>query len=108
MSGVKGLIPMADLFGHSPVCGSNAGLPPVIEASAAMHHLLSAVDSFLYSHHVSRDGHRAGPGNVRRGTYPLVPCTSNGAGHPGATSASIGERKWCSHSQAGKILSKVS
>lgn len=50
ISGVNGLVAMADFFGYSPVCGSNSSLPPVIEASAALYHLLSAVDSFLYSH----------------------------------------------------------
>ncbi|XP_030456369.1 uncharacterized protein LOC115677355 [Syzygium oleosum] len=50
MSGVNGSVAMADFFAHSPACGSNAGLPPVIEASAALYHLLSAVDSSLHSH----------------------------------------------------------
>lgn len=52
----------------------NSGLPLVIEASDALYHLLSTVDSFLYSHLVNRDGLRTGPGNVRQGTYPSVPC----------------------------------
>ncbi|XP_048133379.1 uncharacterized protein LOC115744600 [Rhodamnia argentea] len=50
MSGVDGSVAMADFFAHSTACGSNAGLPPVIEASAALYHLLSAVDSSLHSH----------------------------------------------------------
>lgn len=50
MSGVNGSVAMADFFAHSPACGSKAALPPVIEASAALYHLLSTVDSSLHSH----------------------------------------------------------
>lgn len=48
--GGSGVISMADFFSHSPLEGARAGMPPVIEASAALYHLLSTVDSSLYSH----------------------------------------------------------
>uniref|UniRef100_A0A2P2KIH8 Uncharacterized protein LOC105119706 n=1 Tax=Rhizophora mucronata TaxID=61149 RepID=A0A2P2KIH8_RHIMU len=50
MSGAHGSVSMADLFSHSPVLGSHSGLPPVIEASSALYHLLSVVDPSLHSH----------------------------------------------------------
>lgn len=50
MSGVNRSVAMADFFAHSPACGSKAALPPIIEASAALYHLLSTVDSSLHSH----------------------------------------------------------
>ncbi|RYR13742.1 hypothetical protein Ahy_B04g070574 isoform A [Arachis hypogaea] len=50
MSGVRGSVAMADFFSSFPVAGSQTGLPPVIEASTALYHLLCLVDSSLYSH----------------------------------------------------------
>ena len=50
MNGSHGSVAMADFFSYSPVAGSHTGLPPVIEASAALYTLLSHVDSSLYSH----------------------------------------------------------
>ncbi|MED6218841.1 hypothetical protein PIB30_030284 [Stylosanthes scabra] len=50
MSGVRGSVAMADFFSSFPLAGSQTGLPPVIEASTALYHLLSLVDSSLYSH----------------------------------------------------------
>ncbi|KAF5742902.1 hypothetical protein HS088_TW09G00964 [Tripterygium wilfordii] len=50
MSGGRGYIAMADFFSPSPASGSQSGLPPVIEASTALYHLLSIVDSSLHSH----------------------------------------------------------
>ncbi|KAF5725949.1 TBC1 domain family member 5-like [Tripterygium wilfordii] len=50
MSGAHGSIAMADFFAPAPTGGSHSGLPPVIEASAALYHLLSIVDSSLHSH----------------------------------------------------------
>ena len=50
MNGAHGSVAMADFFSYSPVAGSHTGMPPVIEASAALYHLLSHVDSSLYSH----------------------------------------------------------
>ncbi|CAL5199287.1 unnamed protein product [Lathyrus oleraceus] len=50
MNGAHGSVAMADFFSYSPVPGSHTGLPPVIEASTALYHLLSHVDSSLYSH----------------------------------------------------------
>lgn len=50
MSGAHGAVAMADYFSASPAGGSHTGLPPVIEASSALYHLLSIVDSYLYSH----------------------------------------------------------
>ncbi|KAJ6812265.1 TBC1 domain family member 5-like protein B-like [Iris pallida] len=49
MSGAHGVIAMADFFAPSPV-GSSTGLPPVIEASSALYHLLSIIDSSLHNH----------------------------------------------------------
>ncbi|KAJ8767419.1 hypothetical protein K2173_017463 [Erythroxylum novogranatense] len=50
MSGAHGSVAMADFFSPSPAVGSHSGLPPVIEASSALYHLLSIVDSSLHSH----------------------------------------------------------
>lgn len=50
MKGYHGSVAMADFFSSSPVAGSHTGLPPVIEASTALYHLLSVVDSSLHSH----------------------------------------------------------
>ncbi|KAK7281167.1 hypothetical protein RIF29_08908 [Crotalaria pallida] len=46
----NGSVAMADFFSSSPVPGSHTGLSPVIEASNALYHLLSLVDSSLHSH----------------------------------------------------------
>ncbi|OIW07735.1 hypothetical protein TanjilG_11893 [Lupinus angustifolius] len=45
-----GSVATADFFSQSPLAGSLSGLPPVIEASTALYHLLSLVDSSLHSH----------------------------------------------------------
>lgn len=50
MSGTNGSVSMAEFFSPSPAVGSHTSLPPVIEASAALYHLLSLVDSSLHSH----------------------------------------------------------
>lgn len=50
MSGAHGSVSMAEFFSPSPAVGSHTGLPAVIEASAALYHLLSFVDSSLHSH----------------------------------------------------------
>ncbi|KAF5191545.1 Tbc1 domain family member [Thalictrum thalictroides] len=50
MGGACGDVAMADYFSPFPCIGSHTGLPPVIEASSAFYHLLSIVDSSLYSH----------------------------------------------------------
>ncbi|XWS70988.1 hypothetical protein CRYUN_Cryun03dG0098300 [Craigia yunnanensis] len=50
MSGSHGSVAMADFFAPSPAAESHSGLPPVIEASSALYHLLSIVDSSLHSH----------------------------------------------------------
>ncbi|KAI4381130.1 hypothetical protein MLD38_007238 [Melastoma candidum] len=50
MSGANGSVALADFFAHSTSVGPRAGLPPVIEASAALYHLLLTVDSSLHSH----------------------------------------------------------
>ncbi|KAJ6814406.1 TBC1 domain family member 5-like protein B-like [Iris pallida] len=49
MSGAHGVVAMADFFSPSPV-GSSMGLPPVIEASSALYHLLSIIDASLHNH----------------------------------------------------------
>ncbi|KAJ6819013.1 TBC1 domain family member 5-like protein B-like [Iris pallida] len=49
MSGARGVVAMADFFSPSPV-GSSTGLPPVIEASSALYHLLSVIDASLHNH----------------------------------------------------------
>lgn len=50
MNGSGGDVAMADFFSPFPFSNSSTGFPPVIEASAALYHLLSKVDSSLYSH----------------------------------------------------------
>ncbi|GMH16437.1 hypothetical protein Nepgr_018278 [Nepenthes gracilis] len=50
MSGAGGAVAMAEFFSHSPAGTSQTGLPSVIEASLALYHLLSIVDSSLHSH----------------------------------------------------------
>ncbi|XP_050372880.1 uncharacterized protein LOC126790612 [Argentina anserina] len=50
MSGANGSLSMAEFFSPSPAVGSQTSLPPVIEASAALYHFLSLVDSSLHSH----------------------------------------------------------
>ncbi|KAF3972020.1 hypothetical protein CMV_004442 [Castanea mollissima] len=50
MSGAHGSVAMADFFSPTPAGGSYTGLPPVLEASSALYHLLSLVDSSLHSH----------------------------------------------------------
>ncbi|CAA2975398.1 TBC1 domain family member 5 homolog A-like [Olea europaea subsp. europaea] len=50
MSGAGGAIAMAEFFSPSPFGNSHFGFPPVIEASAALYHLLSIVDSSLHGH----------------------------------------------------------
>ncbi|KAG2692020.1 hypothetical protein I3760_08G033700 [Carya illinoinensis] len=50
MSGSCGSVAMADFFSPTPPNGSLPGLPPVLEASAALYHLLSFVDSSLHNH----------------------------------------------------------
>ncbi|CAA6671150.1 unnamed protein product [Spirodela intermedia] len=50
MNGADGVVAIADFFSPSPSPGSSSGLSPVIEASSALYHLLSAVDSPLHCH----------------------------------------------------------
>ncbi|TYK08892.1 TBC1 domain family member 5-like protein A [Cucumis melo var. makuwa] len=50
MSGAHGEVAMADFYSPTPAGGSLSGLPPVIEASSALYHLLSHVDSSLHAH----------------------------------------------------------
>ncbi|XP_072974100.1 uncharacterized protein [Typha angustifolia] len=50
MSGVHGVVAMAEFFSPSANIGSSTGLPPVIEASSALYHLLCIVDSSLHNH----------------------------------------------------------
>ncbi|KAK2971637.1 hypothetical protein RJ640_003457 [Escallonia rubra] len=50
MNGGGGAVAMAEFFSFSPLGGPHTGLPPVIEASSALYHLLSIVDASLYSH----------------------------------------------------------
>ncbi|XP_068642544.1 uncharacterized protein [Aristolochia californica] len=50
MSGACGVVAMADYFSQSPASGPMTGLPPVIEASSALYHLLYVVASCLHSH----------------------------------------------------------
>ncbi|XP_074576322.1 uncharacterized protein LOC141832850 [Curcuma longa] len=48
MDGAQGVVGLASFY--SPVVGSDTNKPPVIEASSALYHLLSLVDSSLHSH----------------------------------------------------------
>ncbi|KAH9613676.1 hypothetical protein KSS87_019751 [Heliosperma pusillum] len=50
MNGSGGDVAMAEFFAHSPASSTHTGLPPVIDASLALYHLLSIVDPSLYSH----------------------------------------------------------
>ncbi|KAE8687158.1 Ypt/Rab-GAP domain of gyp1p superfamily protein isoform 3 [Hibiscus syriacus] len=50
MSGACGSVAMADFFAPFPAAESHSGLPPVIEASSALYHLLSIVDSSMHCH----------------------------------------------------------
>lgn len=50
MSGAGGAVAMAEFFSPSPFVNSHTGFPPVIEASAALYHLLSIADLSLHSH----------------------------------------------------------
>ncbi|XP_030510103.1 uncharacterized protein LOC115724878 [Cannabis sativa] len=50
MNGANGAVAMAEFFSPSPARESQSGLPPVIEASAALYHLLLFVDPSLHSH----------------------------------------------------------
>ncbi|KAJ8444237.1 hypothetical protein Cgig2_028118 [Carnegiea gigantea] len=50
MSGAGGAVAMAVFFSHTPASGTHTCLAPVIEASLTLYHLLSIVDSSLYSH----------------------------------------------------------
>ncbi|KAK1268182.1 hypothetical protein QJS04_geneDACA013962 [Acorus gramineus] len=50
MNGSQGVVAMANYYSPSPALGSVTGLPPVVEASSALYHLLSKVDSSLHSH----------------------------------------------------------
>ncbi|KAL6519280.1 hypothetical protein OROGR_018600 [Orobanche gracilis] len=49
MSGARGVVAMSDFFSPCPSC-SHSGFTPVIEASSAIYHLLSIVDSSLHTH----------------------------------------------------------
>nr|GEY77875.1 hypothetical protein [Tanacetum cinerariifolium] len=50
MNGSNGVVSMASFFSPSPLNGPQNGLPPVIEASSVLYHLLAIVDSSLYTH----------------------------------------------------------
>ncbi|KAL2928827.1 TBC1 domain family member 5-like protein A [Bienertia sinuspersici] len=50
MSGAGGAVAMAEFFSHPPASATQTGMPPVIEASLTLYHLLSIVDSSLYNH----------------------------------------------------------
>ncbi|KAK6126600.1 hypothetical protein DH2020_039646 [Rehmannia glutinosa] len=50
MSGAGGVVAMAEFFSPAPYSCSLTGFTPVIEASAAMYHLLSIVDLSLHTH----------------------------------------------------------
>ncbi|CAM8928294.1 unnamed protein product [Rhodiola kirilowii] len=50
MSGSHGTVSMSDFFSPAPAIASHTGLPPIIEASSALYHLLSTADSSLHSH----------------------------------------------------------
>lgn len=50
MSGPHGVVAMADFLSTSPAMGSSTELPPVIEASSALYHVLLLVDSSLHTH----------------------------------------------------------
>ncbi|KAJ9538508.1 hypothetical protein OSB04_031241 [Centaurea solstitialis] len=50
MNGDGGVVAMSNFFSHSSSNGPQNGLPPVLEASSALYHLLSKVDLSLYTH----------------------------------------------------------
>ncbi|KAI0511074.1 hypothetical protein KFK09_011696 [Dendrobium nobile] len=50
MSGARGVVAITEFFCSRPSMGSSTGLPPIIEASSALYHLLSIVDSSLHCH----------------------------------------------------------
>lgn len=52
MNGSGGVVSMASFFSPCPQNGPPNGLPPVIEASSELYHLLAIVDSSLYTHFV--------------------------------------------------------
>ncbi|KAL6661119.1 hypothetical protein ACP70R_000503 [Stipagrostis hirtigluma subsp. patula] len=54
MDGGNGVVRMAEFFSASKV-GSSSSLPPVIEASASLFHLLSIVEPSLHSHFIELD-----------------------------------------------------
>ncbi|CAL4999768.1 unnamed protein product [Urochloa decumbens] len=54
MDGGSGVVRMAEFFSISKV-GSSSSLPPVIEASSSLFHLLSIVEPSLHSHFVELD-----------------------------------------------------
>ncbi|KAL5231526.1 hypothetical protein ABZP36_030302 [Zizania latifolia] len=51
MDGGSGVVRMAEFFSPSSV-GSSSNLPPVIEASSALYHLLSIVEPTLHNHFI--------------------------------------------------------
>uniref|UniRef100_A0A0D9X9T4 Rab-GAP TBC domain-containing protein n=1 Tax=Leersia perrieri TaxID=77586 RepID=A0A0D9X9T4_9ORYZ len=51
MDGCGGVVRMAEFFSPSSV-GSSSSLPPVIEASSALYHLLSIVEPTLHNHFI--------------------------------------------------------
>ncbi|KAF0898082.1 hypothetical protein E2562_001748 [Oryza meyeriana var. granulata] len=51
MDGGSGVVRMAEFFSPSTV-GSSSSLPPVIEASSALYHLLSIVEPTLHNHFI--------------------------------------------------------
>jgi TBC1 domain family member 5 len=54
MDGGNGVVQMAEFFSASKV-GSSSSLPPVIEASSSLFHLLSNVDPPLHNHFIELD-----------------------------------------------------
>jgi TBC1 domain family member 5 len=54
MDGGDGVVQMAEFFSASKV-GSSSSLPPVIEASSSLFHLLSIVEPSLHSHFIELD-----------------------------------------------------
>ncbi|WVZ92139.1 hypothetical protein U9M48_038226 [Paspalum notatum var. saurae] len=54
MDGGSGVVRMAEFFSASKV-GSSSSLPPVIEASSSLFHLLSIVEPSLHSHFIELD-----------------------------------------------------
>ncbi|GJN15703.1 hypothetical protein PR202_gb02639 [Eleusine coracana subsp. coracana] len=54
MDGGNGVVRMAEFFSASKV-GSSSSLPPVIEASSSLFHLLSIVEPSLHSHFIELD-----------------------------------------------------